>query len=362
MYNNKILLLDDDLIFRSKIHEFLVFEKYDVKSVSNGQEGLDLLDNWIPDLILCDMLMPVMDGFSFHELVKQIKYLAGIPFVFLTEKRGGDLMRQCLLKGADDLLFKPLKSDKLLAILESKLERFKKIKKAYSNIYVGENRYLSHEVNTPLNGILGIIELLNDFENDFTVNEVFNFRNAIKLSGDRLRRTWHNLFLYQNFITNRLEFPADSSSAILDRFTEVNKKLGNVYEKDGERIIFKIEKSNIIIGQKSLDFILYELIDNALKFSGNQIVNVTGECYNASYYSIVITDRGIGLSPDELQRIGAGQQFNREEREQQGLGLGLFLSKKILKKENGLFTIISNKEFGTVISLFFRLHSACADN
>jgi two-component system sensor kinase len=362
MRNNKILLLDDDVIFRSNTHEFLVFEKYDVKSVSNGQEGLDLLDDWIPDLILCDMLMPVMDGFNFHELVKQIKYLAGIPFVFISEKRGGDLMRKCLLKGADDLLFKPFKSDKLLAILESKLERFKKIKNAYSNIYIGENKYLLHEVNTPLNGIIGVIELLSTYENDFTASEAVHFHNAIKVSGDRLSRTWQNLFLYQNFINNNLEFSTGSSTSILERFIEVNNKLNSVYGGVEERIIFKVQKSNIKISQKYLDFILYELIDNALKFSGNQIVTVTGEYYNTSYFSLVITDSGIGFSPEELQRIDAGQQFNREEREQQGLGLGLFLSKKILKKEKGLFTIISKKETGTQISLFLPLHAAAIDN
>ncbi len=357
MRNIKILLLSDDLIFKSHIHELLVFENYAVKSVANGQEGLDLLDNWTPDLILCDMIMPVMDGIAFHELVKQIKYLAGIPFVFLTEKRGGYLMRQCLLKGADDLIYKSFKSDKLLAVIESKLQRFKKIKDSFSNIYIGDNSYLLHEVNTPLNGILGGINILNSYEDDFTRSEVMKFRETIKISGDRLNRTMHNLFLYQNFINNKLRFAVNNSTAIKDSFSKLKEKICRVHEDAEERIIFDIEESNLKISSKYLDFILYELIDNALKFSGNEVITIVGKYFNGSYFNLKIKDSGIGFSQEELQSINAGVQFNREKREQQGLGLGLFLSKKILKKERGIFTIISKEEVGTEISLFFPLHS-----
>ena len=66
---------------------------------------------------------------------------------------------------------------------------------------------------------------------------------------------------------------------------------------------------------------------------------------------MVIRDFGIGFSEEELKKIGAAQQFNREEREQQGLGLGLFLSKIIIKSSRGNFKIISRENEGTTIKI-----------
>jgi signal transduction histidine kinase len=110
------------------------------------------------------------------------------------------------------------------------------------------------------------------------------------------------------------------------------------------------------MSEKYLHFVLFELIDNALKFSpSTKIVCVSGERFNDEYYELVIRDFGIGFSEEELKKIGAAQQFNREEREQQGLGLGLFLSKIIIKKSKGVFTIISNTNEGTSIKIFLPL-------
>ena len=106
-----------------------------------------------------------------------------------------------------------------------------------------------------------------------------------------------------------------------------------------------------------MQYLFFELIDNALKFSSNnKIIIVSGERFNNKYYELVIRDFGIGFSEQELNKIGAAQQFNREEREQQGLGLGLFLSKIIIKKSNGVFTIVSKENKGTTIKLFLPLH------
>ncbi len=95
---------------------------------------------------------------------------------------------------------------------------------------------------------------------------------------------------------------------------------------------FEIDKAMIKISEEHLQYIFFELIDNALKFSSNnKFIIVSGEQFNNEYYKLVIWDFGIGFSEQELNKIGAAQQFNREEREQQGLGLGLFLSKIIIK-------------------------------
>jgi two-component system sensor histidine kinase/response regulator len=128
MNKNKILLVDDELNLRETISELLRYHNYDVKTANNGQEALDILEYWQSDLILCDIIMPVMDGNTLHEIIKDIPSLNTIPFIFLTAKKENNLMRKCLLEGADDYVAKPFKIKELTSIIESKLERFEKIK------------------------------------------------------------------------------------------------------------------------------------------------------------------------------------------------------------------------------------------
>ncbi|WP_426092431.1 ATP-binding protein [Flavobacterium sp. DSR3-2] len=112
------------------------------------------------------------------------------------------------------------------------------------------------------------------------------------------------------------------------------------------------------MSEKYLSYILLELIDNAIKFSDNsKIISVLGERYNNSYYKLVIRDFGIGFSEEKLKRIGVVEQFNREERAQEGLGLGLFLSKIIIKNVKGISTTKSKTDRGTKIKIYLPLSS-----
>jgi two-component system sensor kinase len=99
-------------------------------------------------------------------------------------------------------------------------------------------------------------------------------------------------------------------------------------------------------------------LDNALKFSEtNKKIIVSGKKYNTEYYELVIQDSGIGFSEKQLNEINVNQQFDRDKKEQQGLGLGLFISKIFIQKTRGVFSIISQKNVGTTIKLFFPLHT-----
>lgn len=357
MHKNKILLVDDELNLRETISELLIYQDYDVKTANNGQEALDILEYWHPDLILCDIMMPVMDGNALHDIIKDIPSLNTIPFIFLTAKKENNLMRNCLAQGADDFLHKPFKIEELTNVIKSKIERFEKIKNTNNNLYLGQRNSFLHEINTPLNGILGSIKLLTEYKENLNRKQVTELNNAIKVSGERLYRTLTNVLLYQNIKNNLIEFNDYSSCEILDEFLNTKEKIFKIHESQEKRITYDVDKAKVNVSQEHLQFIFYELIDNALKFSAdNKMIIISGVQYNDKYYELTITDFGIGLSEQELNRIGAAQQFNREEKEQQGLGLGLFLSRVIVKKSNGVFSIVSKINEGTNIKIFLPLH------
>lgn len=354
----KILLIDDDQHIRETIEEFLIYEKYDVITASNGQDALDKLDNWVPDLFICDIMMPVMDGHTFHEIIKNDKLLNSIPFIFLTAKKEKNLMRNCLLEGADDFISKPFKIKELTKTIETKIERFEKIKNSYPNLYSGEKKILLHEINTPMNGILGSIDLLLDHKNELDNDELNLFHNAIKTSGERLNRTLQNLFLYQRLIENKVEHKKNSICKVAFSYLKIKNQLNKNYEHIENRLLADFEDYALNIDPAYLEIALYELIDNALKFSDNNSVLISGKKFNESNYEIIIADQGIGFTEEDLKNINYGIQFNRVNREQQGLGLGLALSKSLITLARGVFSIVSEENKGTVITIYIPLYNA----
>ncbi len=356
MKKNKILIVEDELNLRDTIKDLLVLYNYEVKGAENGQKALEILDNWSPDLIISDITMPVMDGHSFHEIIKETKILNQIPFVFLTAKNDENEMEKCLLNGADLFLTKPFKTETLIKIIQSKIKRFEEIKNTNNSINPSESNYFLHEINTPLFGILGSVNLLINPKHSLKENEIEFFYHTIKNSGKRLDRTLKNSILYQNLKNNKIEFPENSYSEILKTFSKVKDEIADLNKTQARRITSTIEESNLKIQKKHLYFILFELLDNALKFSkNNKKIIVTGTKFNEQYYELLIQDFGIGFSDEELKEINVYKQFNRTQEEQQGLGLGLFMSKTFIKKTKGVFSIISQKNVGTTIKIFFPL-------
>ncbi|PKH66300.1 hybrid sensor histidine kinase/response regulator [Flavobacterium sp. ALD4] len=356
MNKNKILIIDDELNIRETINELLCLKNYETKTANNGQEALNILDTWFPDLIICDIMMPVMDGQVFQNIIKNNKYLSTIPFIFLTAKIEDNLMRSCFNEGADDFLTKPFKSSELLKVVESKITRFAKIKNA-NNFYAGNLNILSHEINTPLHGILGSINLLMDDTLNLSQEDVIIFQEGIKTSGERLNRTMQNIIHVENIKNNKFTVSKDDCAEIKNVLKNVLNKISLHYEKQKNRVVSRLTTAELEISKADLNFILFELLDNALKFSPKKKkVVIEGSVFSDDYYEINIFDYGVGFKEEELKLIDATVQFNRDEREQQGLGLGLFITKSIIKKSNGIISIASKENEGSKISILLPIH------
>ncbi len=119
----KILIIEDEPAMRANVADILEMENFQPILTATGREGLAAARQEQPDLILCDILMPGMDGHAVLEALRADETTARIPFVFLTAK--GDLndVRAGMNLGADDYLIKPVRVDDLLATIESRLER-----------------------------------------------------------------------------------------------------------------------------------------------------------------------------------------------------------------------------------------------
>jgi DNA-binding NarL/FixJ family response regulator len=119
----KILIIEDEPEMRRNIATVLRFEKYEALVAENGRAGLELARKAKPDLILCDVMMPQLDGYGVLQALREDAELSLIPFIFLTAKGEKDDLRSGMNLGADDYLTKPVAKADLLRAIEARFRR-----------------------------------------------------------------------------------------------------------------------------------------------------------------------------------------------------------------------------------------------
>jgi CRP/FNR family transcriptional regulator, cyclic AMP receptor protein len=121
----KILLVEDNNEIRENTAEILEMADYKVFAATNGKEGYTMALKETPDLIICDIMMPVLDGYGLLHLVSKNESLKAIPFIFLTAKTERGDFRKGMEMGADDYITKPFTDIELLNGIESRLQKLK---------------------------------------------------------------------------------------------------------------------------------------------------------------------------------------------------------------------------------------------
>lgn len=119
-----ILLIEDNIDIRENTAEILELANYSVITAENGKIGVEKALEARPDLVICDIMMPVLDGYGVLHIFNKNPELTGIPFIFLTAKTERTDFRKGMEMGADDYLTKPFDEIELLNAVESRLNRF----------------------------------------------------------------------------------------------------------------------------------------------------------------------------------------------------------------------------------------------
>ena len=139
----KILLIEDNLNMRENTIEMLELANYQVVAAENGLIGVKLAVKENPDLIICDIMMPELDGYGVLYMVIQNPATAGIPFIFLTAKTEKKDFRKGMSMGADDYLTKPFDRMELLDAIEGRLKKSEIFKREFTRNMNGLNEFLS---------------------------------------------------------------------------------------------------------------------------------------------------------------------------------------------------------------------------
>ncbi|MEG5064740.1 EAL domain-containing response regulator [Microcoleus sp. B3-A4] len=130
----KILVIEDQEIIRENIVKLLKAEGFDVTGAENGAQGLNAAVSNVPDVIICDVMMPELDGYGVLMALRSNPVTATVPFVFLTGKADRSEMRQGMELGADDYLTKPFSKAELVGAISSRLKKQEAVAEQYNSL------------------------------------------------------------------------------------------------------------------------------------------------------------------------------------------------------------------------------------
>jgi len=146
----KILVIEDQPQMRRNIATILEMEGFQVMTAEDGAAGLEAAETSQPDLIICDVMMPRLDGYGVLKALRETTTTAGIPFIFLTAKGEKADQREGMNLGADDYLAKPVARDELLAAVRARLDRHDKLEQHLMEAVGNGGFSLNFESASPL--------------------------------------------------------------------------------------------------------------------------------------------------------------------------------------------------------------------
>ncbi|MBE9228809.1 response regulator [Phormidium sp. LEGE 05292] len=354
----KILLIEDEEAIRENILELLNLENFEAIAVENGSKGVQLAKEKKPDLIICDVSMPELDGYGVLQALRSEPATAMIPFIFLTALADKANNRKGMELGADDYLTKPCRPIELLNAIETRLKKqaninqqqSKKLEELRSSITFS----LPHELRTPLNGILGFSELLLTEIDTLDPDEIKEMVQQIQTSGKRLYRLIQNFLLYAELelISTNSERIKALQNSQTDHVASLISQQATQQAQRSQRqadLHLQLEDTQLNISPIRLQKMIEELVDNACKFSiPGTTINLVSEVINNSFI-LSVSDKGRGMKPEQIANLGAYMQFERKLYEQQGSGLGLVIVKRIAELHRGSLTIESIPDQQTTV-------------
>lgn len=143
----KILLIEDNKDVRENTADILKLHDYEVLTAENGQVGITMAKQHLPDLILCDIMMPIKDGYMVLEELSNATDTLHIPFIFLTAKSDRTDFRKGMNLGADDYLTKPFEENELLEAVDTRIRKNDFLRKEFSKNLEGINEFFQDAYN-----------------------------------------------------------------------------------------------------------------------------------------------------------------------------------------------------------------------
>ena len=364
----KILVIDDEDSLRETSVAILRAGGFEAVSAKNGGDGIELAHATLPDLIICDIRMELVNGYQLLTAVRNDSVTATTPFILMTSNADLEGMRQGMDLGADDYLPKPFSPAELVTAVNARLKKHRMMTEQaeakLQELRARMSTAIPHELRTPLNGILGFADIMRKDYMNLQPPEIAKMSERIYRNGKRLLRLVENYLIYaqvgaQQIDKHQQELLLHSSTDALSTIDELarEKALENNRVND---LDLHLEPASVAISAQYFAKIVEEIGDNAFRYSTKGTTVYFGTVTEGSDLLMMVIDRGRGMTADQIENIGAYVQFNRKVYEQQGSGLGLTVAKQLIEIHGGSLSIQSDVDHGTTVTVRLPLSTGTA--
>lgn len=362
-----ILVVEDNIDLNMAICEILESYSFVAHSAKDGFEALTWLKSNKPDMILCDIMMPGMDGYTLLKHTRADTELRTLPFIFLTARTSVADQRLAKEIGIEDYLTKPVDSSDLIAAINNALRRRQimqdEMQKQMNLLRDRIVAILQHEFRTPLTFVLGYSEYLLDVtKGNFNLDELRTSAAAILDGGRRLQQLIETFLLLAE-LQNRTLKPedvlrVDANELMRETLQESEKRLSEA-DLVGELQVAP-EAISIYADSEMLREALRRLIDNAARYRRVQSKTVWLSVELATaYVGLRVRDEGRGIPPEMVERFATPfEQVDRDNRTEPGAGLSLSLIRHVAHLHGGTLEIESKYGQGSSFTLWLPIADA----
>lgn len=378
MKNNptKILIVDDNPTNIDVLRGFLTNKSYLISAVTSGNKALTLIEKSAPDLILLDVMMPEIDGFTVCKTLKANKNTCHIPIIFVTAKTAPEDIKKGFQVGGSDYISKPAHEDEVLARVQNQITIIERHKMAQKILMETQKMSslgslvstITHEVASPLGTLTLSLSVLNDAFTDIDESLTNSRLTATKLRAF-IDKSMEATSIAHSNLNNALQILKSFKLIAVDQcsnaFATIDLKeyiesivlsLRPILKKTSHQVTLTIPSElTLFIQPGALTQILTNLINNSLihGFEHRESGTITISVEQTEHEVLLkYTDDGVGITPEIINQIF--DEYFTTKKDCGGSGLGMSIVKKLTEDVlHGNVNLTSEVNHGVVFTMRF---------
>jgi CheY-like chemotaxis protein len=366
----KILVIEDETPVRQNLVELLTLEGYQAIEAGDGEEGVQRAWETLPDLILCDITMPKMDGYAVLSRVSNDPRTAAIPFIFLTARTEREDLRRGMNLGADDFITKPFSIDEVLGAIETRLQKYTFLENQAQEklAETGKSIRLSlpGEMLSPLSVIISSSELLSNRQDMSRLDsaQINALGQEIHRAAGILLRSIQNYMFISELEAIKGD-PARMRALRESRLFSASMVISEIAQLKAQQetreddLHIQLEDSPLGISEMYAQRIMEELLDYVFRNSPpGSPVDLIGEVQAGQRrYLLQVRSNGKSMPFELAAELSGSSQSRAGIFEQAGQEVGLIIVKRLIDLHQGSLRIQSQPGQGTLFQIHIPLSS-----
>ncbi len=350
-----ILVIEDDRMFLTLTVKLLERQGYSVIAARDGLAGITRARERTPDLILCDLMIPSIDGFEVVEMLRKDPATASVPIIIMTALSDRKSIRIGMELGADDYLTKPVTAEELLGAVKTCFEKQTRFEKTSQQRLDGMRMRLA--MSLP-DDIYPSLRRIIDLSGALAEGSEQQPDQSVQIAKSINRVAWRLWHMFKDYLVDvEIEFtktnqPLDHVGSVKALIEQQAHEAAHQVERSGDLSLTITDTELLDIPNTYMERIIRELIDNAFKFSAKGTPITVQAAMGPKGYQVDVTDRGRGMTPSQIAEIGIFSA-RRSNDEPESRGLGLMIVKHLADLCGATLDIDSQANKQTRISVSF---------